>query len=184
MNSNFTLAAHWRAAFIALTISTAFACGGSTPEDASPPKSPATTPAASAPSQSAASAPGARATTGASIDACSLVTKAEVEAVLKQPVQEPAKSQDGNITNCKFGTFWVSLTTGSDVATAKQDHEFNKTVTSAAQQAVPGLGDDAFWNERVQGLWVLAGANQFSIQRAPNVQAATELARKALERLR
>ena len=181
MKSDVEFAGRRSVAFAALTMWVAIACGGS-PEGTATPQT-ASTPAASGAAQSPASRPSGSAKQALSIDACSLLTKAEVEAILKQPVREPEKSQDGNITNCKFGTFWVSLTTGTDVATAKQDHEFNKTVTSAAQQAVPGLGDDAFWNERVQGLWVLAGANQFSIQRAPNVQAATELARKALAKL-
>jgi hypothetical protein len=37
------------------------------------------------------------------IDACSLLTKAELEAAIGRPVAEPRKKEDANLTNCEYG---------------------------------------------------------------------------------
>jgi hypothetical protein len=128
----------------------------------------------------------------APIDACSLVTKAEVEAAVGAPVTEPQKRQEANQTNCEFGDakapvfttrLWVSVTTGASASQAKAEHDMNRMFVAADLRPVSGVGDDAFWNSRVTALWVLRGKHQFSIHRAPNPETAKSLALKILHRL-
>ncbi|MBI4468832.1 MAG: hypothetical protein HY650_05855 [Acidobacteria bacterium] len=59
----------------------------------------------------------------------------------------------------------------------------NEVFAATDLEEVSGLGDDAFWNSRVKGLWVPKGRYQFSVHSPPDAGTAKGLALKMLDRL-
>ncbi|MCC7445900.1 MAG: hypothetical protein IT324_00720 [Anaerolineae bacterium] len=128
------------------------------------------------------------------LDPCSLVTPADIQAAVGFPVQAGRRSNDQNGgASCQFiGTQDNTNTVGITV------YQGNQEVTAAQQnmggaqaQAVPGLGDEAFFVNN--GLYVRYGNNLFSVGvAAPNQQnqgqnqvmnAAVALARRIIVKL-
>ena len=128
----------------------------------------------------------------APLDACALVTKAEVEALLGAPVDEPQlKTVPGVATTCSYLTsdardsrsvfVWSSPQKSADAArkffdNAKRDAP--SLGTTAREQA--GLGDAAYWIH--DQLWVLEG--RVVLEFTSDTEANTlKLAGQVLQRL-
>lgn len=96
------------------------------------------------------------------LDACALLTKADAEAILGQPVMEPEHPIQGsatfNVSNCKYQvqgdaldnvTLIVTVPVNGDVESAKNAFETDKAASSEMLGAEPvevtGLGDSAYW---------------------------------------
>lgn len=133
-------------------------------------------------------AAGAQAARGR-LDACSLVTKAEVEAVAGRSVPEPTKAQAGSQASCSYldpqarmMIAVVEVFAGNDAAQGREI--FKQRSQSAAQvQAVSGLGDDARWNAISKTLTVLKEKYVLSLVTPQGLDAARKLAANALTRL-
>ena len=134
------------------------------------------------------------------IDACSLLTQAEVEGTVGTRVLEPRGEQIDEIAFCYYGnpalgqfdgfTFndIVSLSVHV-VGDAAQVRPFFEMATAAAG-GVRGLGDGAWWDDEVPFsggmLNVLKGSYWINIEIAADrggLNAARELAMKMLDRL-
>jgi hypothetical protein len=137
------------------------------------------------------------------LDACSLVTKAEVEALVGRPAMEPAKEQTANLVTCAFGdpespkiggrpitqVLTLAVFTGEEgayyagpVAQARDAYEMARK-NAASSEAVAGLGESAYWDKTFKTLsahkgryWVTAGV-------AAGLEAAKKVMGKAIERL-
>ncbi len=123
------------------------------------------------------------------IDACSLVTKAEVEAAVGRPVPEPKKQQAGNVAACSYmdpqtGMVIVvfEVFAGNDAAQARDVFK-QRSQSAAPVQSVSGLGDDARWNMVSKALNVLKGKYVVSVATPRGLDAAKKLAASALRRL-
>jgi len=99
----------------------------------------------------------------AGIDACALLTKADAETVLGQPVKDPEHPVEGaatfNVTSCKYqvateGVFErtsliVTVPANGDLGAAQAAFNVDKTTSlemfGVEAVDVPGLGDQAFW---------------------------------------
>lgn len=130
----------------------------------------------------------------ASIDPCTLVTPEDIQAAVGFPVQTGRRSADQNGgTSCQFiGTQDNTNTVGITVYQGNQEVAAAQQNMGGAQaQAVPGLGDQAFFVNN--GLYVRSGNNLFSVGiAAPNQQnqgqnqimnAAVALARRIIVKL-
>lgn len=136
-------------------------------------------------SSGAASAQAAR----SRIDACALVTKAEVEAAVGRPVPEPKKQQVGNMASCSYMDpqtqrviAVLEVFAGDDIAQARDVFK-QRSRSAAPVQSVSGLGDDARWNAVSMLLNVLKGQYVVSVAIPRGLDAAKKLAASALQRL-
>jgi len=128
-----------------------------------------------------------------SVDPCSLVTPAEIQAAVGFPVQAGRRSNDQNGgASCQFiGTQDNTNTVGITVYQGSQEvNAAQQNMGGAQAQAVPGLGDQAFFVNN--GLYVRYGNNLFSVGvAAPNqnqgqdqiINAAAALARRIIVKL-
>lgn len=145
------------------------------------------------------------------IDACSLLTSEEIQAVQGEPLQDPKPSQypAGGITHydCLFTlptyTNSISLSvaqpsSGADARDARQD--WQQTFATAAAKAseksgpprkVEGIGDEAFWtgNDQIGAFYVLKGPRYVRISvggpgnREEKLKKCRTLAEAALQRM-
>ena len=120
------------------------------------------------------------------IDACALVTKAEAEEVLGQPVSEPTSQPFGGAT-CTYlpAEAPTSGAVSIIVLTGVSKDEFHEHVEAGADP-VPDVGDEAFWHGFV--LSVLKGDVEFvlgvKLPAGDNaLEAAKGLALKVVERI-
>jgi len=175
------------------------ACGGDS-EEPTPSvqgtQSPAQTPtAAGTPSAQQTQTPAATPQPSAgAIDACSLLTKAEVETAIGASVTEPEAEEAANLVTCSyndpetpiFSLVSVSVLIGEDGGDARQIYEMTKD-NAADVETVAGVGDEAFWDSVLNGLEVLEGKYDVRIDVSPDGwdarAVAEELAAKALSRL-
>jgi hypothetical protein len=128
-----------------------------------------------------------------SLDACSLLTAAEVQTVTKKPVLAPAKSQVANLASCAFGNpkNATSKVVDLNVLVATNAGDARKALSIAKSNAadvlpVPGLGDEAYWDKFLRTLRVAKGRYQLDLvldSDAGGLDAAKTLAAKALPRL-
>jgi hypothetical protein len=137
------------------------------------------------------------------LDACSLVTKPEVEALVGQPAMEPRKEQVANLVTCAFGdpespkvgerplTQVVTLTafTGEEgayhagaVAQARDSYEMARK-NAASSEDVAGLGESAYWDETFKTLSVRKGKYWITVKAEGGLEAAKKVMGKAVERL-
>lgn len=146
-------------------------------------------------------------------DACSLLTSAEIEAVLGEAVKEAKperREEDGFIiSQCYFAlptrTNFVTIRLvqkGSDEAArdprtvweetfARDLEKAKKERKKAPPEQVPNVGDEAFWlgGPEAGGLYVLKGNRHFRLglggepNQARKIEKASGLARTILERL-
>lgn len=171
--------------------------GSSTPGDS--------TPAKPAPSQ-AKPADSTPAQNVAAVDACTLVTQAEVEAAIGRSVLAPEKEEVPQFSVCVYGDpgspqikghamshlVKISVMVGDEgayyagaAAQAKDSFElFEKN--AASPQAVAGLGDDAYWDDTFQSLNVLDGTHLVEVEilsDAGGLDVAKALMTKVLAKL-
>jgi hypothetical protein len=142
---------------------------------------------------------GMAAPASAQTKACTLLTKAEVEAAIGRKVTAPLEEQLPQLSGCRFGDpdaplmngrplfahFTVNVLTFDSPAAADQVFEMGKR-NAAAAQAVTGLGDEAFWDDILHTLWVRKGKYELELdvpKDSGGVTAAKALAAKALARL-
>ena len=132
------------------------------------------------------------------LDACSLLTKADVEALVGKPVREPRKEVVGNLVTCSFGDpaspmvgdrplsklLSIDAFTGMEgayyagaVAQAKDAYEQTRKNADSAE-AVSGLGDSAYWNKPFSTLHALKGRYWLSVE--VEREAGLDVARKAM----
>lgn len=180
--------------FLALCGVLASGCGGggSRPEPAARAgASPAAEPAATAPFTP--------------VDACSLLTKAEVETLVGKPVREPRKEVVANLVTCSFGDpaspmvgdrplsklLSLDVFTGQEgayyagaAAQAKDGYEQTRK-NADSPEPVSGLGETAYWNKGFNALHALKGRYWLSVEveRQAGVEVARRAMVKALERL-
>ena len=123
------------------------------------------------------------------LDACALLTQAEVEAALGDKVNAPKAADRGascdytGVTGQIPPQMAIQLQAGSPSSFAllkKMSGVVGGVVSTLAPgldtalpsvvgdmatiETVPGLGDDAFWNGGTSNMWVLTGNREFSIQ--------------------
>lgn len=174
-------------------------CGGS--ETAKPaaadPAPAAAAPAAAAPKSAAAAAP---------VDACTLLTKADVESLAGKPVLAARKEEAGPLVSCAFDdptapqvggraisqVLKIAVMTGEDAAyyagakaQAKDSLEMARK-NAASDETVTGLGDAAYWDKILRTLTVASGRYLVSVDvesRDDNLKVAKAAAAKALEKL-
>ena len=147
------------------------------------------------PAAEATQTPGATAEpSGAAIDPCSLLTKAEVEAAIGASVTEPEPEAAANLVACSyndpetpiFSLVSVTVFIGGDANEASDVYELTKD-NAADAETVGGIGNDAFWDSVLNGLEVLEGKYDVRIDVSPDggdeLAIAKDLAAKVVDRL-
>ena len=131
---------------------------------------------------------------GGAIDACSLLTKAEVEAAIGASVTEPEPEQSANLVACDFNDpntpifhlVSVSVLIGENANEASDVYELAKD-NAADAETVGGIGNGAFWDGVLNGLEVLKGKYDVRIDVSPDggdeLAIAKGLAAKVVDRL-
>jgi hypothetical protein len=169
------------------------ACGGDDP--AAPDAVAHTATTSSATKATATPFPTARPDVADAIDACALVTKAEIESAVSATVLDGAPEQMANLATCSYKDpdAPISTVAGLSVfaaASASDAREvFDLAKRNAADvQEVDGLGDDAYWDDILGTLQVLEGTYEVGIDVASDEgvdqrAAAKDIANKALSRL-
>jgi hypothetical protein len=149
--------------------------------------------------KSAAPAPGAEKQAAAPfvpVDACSLLSKMEVEAVAGKPVMEPQKEEAANLVTCSFGdpdspqvngraTYQVvsiAVFTGEEgayyagpAAQAKDTYEIGRK-NAASDEPVNDLGEGAYWDKLLRTLNVFKG--KYYVSTSVGADAGLEQAKK------
>lgn len=136
--------------------------------------------------------PPAQANAG-NLDACSLLTRAEVQTATKKPVLAPAKSQVANVASCGFGdpkdatskVVDLSVLVAANAVDARRALSIAKS-NAADVQPITGLGDEAYWDKFLRTLRVAKGRYQLDLvldSEAGGVETAKTLAAKVLSRL-
>ena len=133
--------------------------------------------------------------TGAEIDPCALVTRAEVEAAVGATVLDPKPERLANLASCSFHDPAAPIFSLASVnvfaAASESDAQeiFDLAKGNAADvQEVDGLGDDAYWDDILGTLQVLEGTYEISVdvasgEGADQRRAAEDIAARALSRL-
>jgi len=127
------------------------------------------------------------------LDACSLLTGADVQAATKRPVRPPAKSATANLATCTFDdpkdptskVVILNVLVAANAADAKKALAIAKS-NAADVQPVAGLGEDAYWDKYLRTLRIVKGRYELDLvldSEAGGVDAAKALAAKALSRL-
>ncbi len=137
------------------------------------------------------------------VDACLLLTKAEVESLVGRPALPGAKEQAANLVTCSFGdpeapkiggrpaaqVLTLAAFTGQEgayaagpVAQARDAYETARR-NAASAEAVAGLGESAYWDKTFKTLSVLKGRHLLSVEIDGGVETAKKAASKALARL-
>ena len=128
-----------------------------------------------------------------SLDACSLLTAADVQAGTKRPVRPPAKSATANLATCAFGdpkdptsdVLNLNVLVAANAADAKKALAIAKS-NAADVQPVAGLGEDAYWDKYLRTLRIVKGRYQLDVvldSQAGGLDVAKTLAAKVLSRL-
>jgi hypothetical protein len=132
------------------------------------------------------------------VDACSLMTKADVEAVTGKIVLEPVKQPLANLVTCLYGDpgsqaggralsqiLTLDVFTGEEgayfagpVAQAKDAFETGRK-NANSPQTVPGLGQDAYWDQTLHTLHVYKDRYEVSV--TVDSDLGLQVARKAAE---
>jgi hypothetical protein len=135
------------------------------------------TPAAATPAKSDGTKP--------TIDACALVTKAEVEAITKATVLDGKPEEMATLSSCSFGDpahpmfriVGVSVFVGGNAGQVKDLMAMAKS-NAGTVEAVAGLGDDAYWSEPLHTL--TANKSRFQIDVTIDHDAGGRDAAKAI----
>ena len=128
-----------------------------------------------------------------SLDACSLLTSADVQAATKRPVRPPAKSAIANLATCTFDdpkdptskVVNLSVLVSANAGDAKKAMAIAKS-NAADVQPIAGLGEDAYWDRYLRALRIVKGRYELDLvldSEAGGLDAARALAAKALSRL-
>jgi hypothetical protein len=117
------------------------------------------------------------------LDACALLAKADIEAIVGKKVLDGRKEQAGPLVSCTFGdptaptiegrsvsqVLTLSVMTGQEgayaggaLAQAKDAHEMARE-NAASAEPVPGLGDNAYWDKILRKLSFVKGKHLVDI---------------------
>ena len=128
--------------------------------------------------------------TAAAVDPCALVTGAEAEQAFgaSPATQErPPEANNENLATCRYTApkgntvaVLVVMVPQSTVARPWFDNNRQQPLTN---QAVTGVGDDAFWVGDLNTLYVLRGNASFSIGGDVTMDQARQLAQTAVGRI-
>jgi hypothetical protein len=139
------------------------------------------------------------------VDACSLLTKPEVEALVGKAVMEPRQEQAANLVTCAYGdpaapkigdrpltqVLTLAVFTGEEgayyagsVAQAKDAYEMARK-NAASSEAVSGLGESAYWDKTFHSLTAHQGRYWISVdvEGDAGIEIAKKLLGQALARL-
>ena len=137
------------------------------------------------------------------LDACSLLTKTEVEALVGRPVMEPFKEQMANLVSCAFGdpespkvggrplskALTLAVFTGEEgayyagpAAQARDGYETTRK-NAVSREDVTGLGESAYWDKTFKTLSALEGRYWITADVEAGLEPAKKVMAKALERL-
>jgi hypothetical protein len=164
-------------------LSVAGCSGTSSPASTGPASQPASSPAPAASSPAAAASSPAPAFTGtSSVDACKLLTQAEIAKVVGEAVNPLKPSLPGDKSSCATTD---SSTTGKFVSVSISVHspassQSMSLIRPRDAKNVSGLGSEAYCSGPL--LAVLSGSSMVDVT-APNCAQAATLARIALPRL-
>jgi hypothetical protein len=181
---------------IAMAVSVSVSCGSSD-----------SAPSASAPPAAAAQKPAAAAAAAVPpVDACTLLSKADVESVAGKAVLAGRKEEANPLVMCSFDdptapqvggrgisqVLTLAVMTGQDgayvkgpSAQAKDSLEIARK-NSAADESVTGLGDVAYWDKILRNLNVASGRYYVTVgveSRDDSLAVAKAAATKALAKL-
>lgn len=138
------------------------------------------------------------------VDACTLLTKADVEQATRRKTLDPGASSfpAARATTCSFGdpasplidgkplgkVVSVMLTTHPDAATARDTYEFVLSPNKERAEILSGIGDAAYWNTdpAFRDLTFIQGRYEVTVridESAGAREVATALARKAIGNL-
>jgi hypothetical protein len=130
------------------------------------------------------------------VDACTLLTKAEVEAIVGRPVLEPVSQRIAELSTCGYPdptapaggviprVASVAVFSAADAAAAKSVYDTGKS-NAAEVTPVSGVGDEAFWDGIIRNFATHKGRYQVDVSVDTNagLDAARALAEKALQKL-
>jgi hypothetical protein len=131
--------------------------------------------------------------TGADIDPCQLVTRAEAEQALAAApdAERPSEANNEYLATCRYvaprGEGVVVLAVSVSRQNGKVGFQNARRMEEEGFkiQSMSGLGDDAFWvADPLHTLYVLEGDTYLSLGGDVQLEQATPLARQALQRLR
>ncbi|HSP86757.1 MAG TPA: hypothetical protein VLN45_01385 [Ignavibacteriaceae bacterium] len=128
-----------------------------------------------------------------SLDACSLISKEEVEKVIGQKLLEPKGEQAANLYTCTFNDpespifqiVGVSIIVTTDNIQAKEILSIGRK-NAASVENVKDLGEDAYWDKILRTLWIVKDKYEISIdvtEDAGGFDSAKKLAIMILDRL-
>jgi hypothetical protein len=174
---------------VAVSVVLLAACGGGS-NDATPTSAPATaaagdtTPAADATAGAPATPPQA---SSGEIDACTLVSKAEVEAAIGTTVLDPKPQQFPNLSSCDFNDpatpvfrlASVTVVTEPSGDGARSLFDLGKS-NANDPQTIDGIGEDAYWDETLSTLDTLKGKYEVSVSVSPGEGVDKLTAAKAI----
>lgn len=139
-----------------------------------------------------------------SVDACALLTKAEVEGLLGRPALPGVKEAAASLATCSFGdpdvpkiggrpasqVLTIAVFTGQEgayaagpVAQAREAFETARR-NAASSEAVAGVGESAWWDRTFKTLAALQGRHFVSVEVDGGLEMAKRAMAKALARLR
>lgn len=137
------------------------------------------------------------------LDACSLLTKAEVELLAGRRAMEPTKEQMANLVTCAFGdaespkiggraaaqVLTLAVFTGEEgayyagpVAQARDAYETARK-NAASSKTVAGLGESAYWDSAFKTLSAHKGKYWVTVEVEAGLETAKKVMGKAIERL-
>ena len=137
------------------------------------------------------------------VDACTLLTRAEVEGILGRPALAGVKEQAANLVTCSFGdpdapkiggrpaaqVLAVAIFTGEEgayaggpVAQARDAFEAARR-SAASAEPVAGVGETAYWDKTFRTRSALKGRHFLSIEIDGGVETAKKAKTKAMSRL-
>lgn len=147
---------------------------------------------------STAAAGGAQTSSSVEVDACKLLTKAEVESAVGRPLGEPVSrlteyAEPSYASSCGYSApgfeAFVNSTVfvGRDAAQAKELYQTHKKAamdTASSVAPAAGVGEEAFWVDVSGNLTVLKGRYEVKVSVVNGgLEAVKGLASKMLERL-
>jgi hypothetical protein len=173
-------------ASLAAAVSVA-ACGGGSGSKSPTAAAPSGESTASASPTTAAGAPTPPQASSGDLDACALVSKADVEAAIGKAVLDPKPQQFPGLASCDFNDpsasafrlAGVNVVTEASSSDAQSLFDFGKSNANDPQQ-VDGVGEDAYWDATLNTLDTVQGKYEITIDVAPDEGVDTLTAAKAI----
>jgi hypothetical protein len=163
------------------------ACGGGSGSKSPTAAAPSSDSTASAsPTIAAAATTPSQAASG-DLDACDLVSKADVEAAIGKTVLDPKPQQFPGLASCDFNDptspvfrlAGVNVVTEASSSDAQSLFDFGKSNANDPQK-VDGVGEDAYWDATLNTLDTVQGKYEITIDVAPDEGVDTLTAAKAI----